>query len=88
MQPKLERWLCLPLCQYPKFEWTYEQRGKNLLAWEWKRDGQRIADIGYELEKDWLTLNYGTRSNGGDWQTVTEPIRLFRVPCNLGGFTA
>jgi len=77
-----------PFANTRNFNGLMSKEANILLAWEWKRDGQRIADIGYELEKDWLTLNYGTRSNGGDWQTVTEPIRLFRVPCNLGGFTA
>lgn len=54
-------------------------------AWQWTRDGQKVASINGRAEHDRLHLSYRVRINGGDWMDVSESVQVVRVPCRLGG---
>lgn len=53
--------------------------------WKWSRDGEEIASIQIRVGDDRITLNYRTRSYGGDWQPLEYPVYLEWTPCRLGG---
>jgi hypothetical protein len=54
-------------------------------SWQWKLDGEEIASIRMRAETDCLRLSYRFRTAGGEWEDVTEPIRIVRAPCRYGG---
>jgi hypothetical protein len=54
-------------------------------AWQWTRDGEKIASINLCAEADRLRLNYRVRANGGEWQDVAETVGIVRMPCRFGG---
>ncbi len=54
-------------------------------GWEWSRDGQRIASISMRAHKERLVLVYNVRCDGGEWQSVEEPVPITRAPCRYGG---
>ena len=54
-------------------------------AWQWTRDGERVAFINLRSETDRVVLSYRYRYAGGDWQEVDEPVAIVRVPCRYGG---
>jgi hypothetical protein len=54
-------------------------------AWQWMRDGERVAWIGLRAETDCIHLAYRVRIQGGDWEDVAETVRTVRVPCRFGG---
>ena len=54
-------------------------------AWQWTRDGERVAWINLRAETDRLHLWYRVRLADEDWQDVRETIGLVRVPCRFGG---
>jgi hypothetical protein len=53
--------------------------------WQWTHDGERVAWIGLRAERDRLHLTYRVRIGGGDWEDVTETVRIVRVACRFGG---
>jgi hypothetical protein len=54
-------------------------------GWQWTRDGEKVAWIDLRAEADRLHLTYRVRVAGGDWQDVSEIVRIVRVPCRFGG---
>ena len=50
-------------------------------AWQWTRDGEKIASINLRAQADRLHLSYRLRIAGGDWQDVDETVRIVRMPC-------
>jgi hypothetical protein len=52
---------------------------------QWTRDGEKVASIGIRAEADLLRLSYRVSISGGEWQDVTECIRIVRVPSRFGG---
>lgn len=54
-------------------------------GWEWRCDGERVANISMHCDDDALTLEFRFRQNGGDWQDVSQLVRLQRTPCGFGG---
>ncbi|MGZ9103709.1 MAG: hypothetical protein ACXW3Y_12655 [Rhodoplanes sp.] len=54
-------------------------------AWQWTRDGEKIASINLFGDHDRLHLSYRVRSDGGEWKDVSETVRIVRVPCRFGG---
>ncbi len=54
-------------------------------VWQWSRGGNQIASINLRTDTDWVTLDYRTRSHGGEWQDMNYPVRLTWTPCNYGG---
>ncbi len=47
-------------------------------------DGERVASVNVSYRDGWLRLNYSFREYDGDWQQVSEPVLIERVPCNYG----
>ena len=54
-------------------------------GWQWTRDGEQVAWINLRSEADRLHLAYRVRILGGEWQDVSETVRIVRTPCRLGG---
>lgn len=51
----------------------------------WTRRGEETGNIGLRAESGQLVLVYRSRSHGGEWEDVEEPIRLTWMDCNYGG---
>ena len=47
--------------------------------WQWTRDGERVAWISQSAESDRLNLIYRVRFGGGDWEDISESVRIVRV---------
>lgn len=54
-------------------------------GWNWTRNGKEVASIQMRTEVDRVILNYRSRSNGGEWQSMEYPVYLDWTSCNLGG---
>lgn len=54
-------------------------------GWQWTRDGEQVAWISLRAEQGRVVLRYKYRLNGGDWQSVDEPVSIVRAPCRFGG---
>ena len=52
--------------------------------WVWSRDGEEVGRIKYETEEGRLVLDYKVRVYGGDWEPITQPIRITHVDCHYG----
>ncbi len=51
----------------------------------WFRNEKQDGSIEYWTSEDQITFDYRYRANGGDWQSVSEIVSLFRAPCRFGG---
>jgi hypothetical protein len=51
----------------------------------WTRGGEQIASINLRAKVDRLHLTYRVSIAGGDWQDVSETVRIVRVACRFGG---
>lgn len=51
----------------------------------WSRNNVETGRIAIHTQADQLTLDYRTRSNGGDWQSMSYPVKFTSTPCHLGG---
>ncbi|MEN0654078.1 MULTISPECIES: hypothetical protein [Hyphobacterium] len=54
-------------------------------GWEWKLDGQRVANISISCDGDILTLEFKFRQNGGDWRDIAQRVFLTSTACQFGG---
>lgn len=54
-------------------------------GWEWKRHGERIADIRLLMEEARLVLTYRFRQRGEDWQDICQPVKIEWTACRFGG---
>lgn len=54
-------------------------------AWNWSRGGNTIASINLKVAADSVMLDYRSRTNGGEWQERSYPVRLAWTPCHYGG---
>src|SRR5262249_6006939 len=54
-------------------------------GWQWTRDGEKVAWISLHANADALRLSYRVRIGGGDWQDVTEDVRIVHLRCRFGG---
>ena len=54
-------------------------------AWQWTRDGERVASISLNADDGRLHLAYRLRIGGGDWEDVAESVRIVRAACRYGG---
>ncbi|WP_138935920.1 hypothetical protein [Roseovarius arcticus] len=52
--------------------------------WVWSRDGEEVGRIGYKAKGGRLVLDYRVRQYGGDWEPITETIRITYADCNYG----
>ena len=51
----------------------------------WSRDGEEVGRIGYKAQDGRLVLNYRVRQYGGDWEPITQSIRITHADCHYGG---
>ena len=51
----------------------------------WNCGGEPAGNIGVQANDGGITLIYRTRSYGGEWQDVKEPVTIIWEPCNFGG---
>lgn len=54
-------------------------------GWHWTRNGEEVASIQLRTETDRVILNYRSRSNGGEWQSMDYPVYLEWTDCAFGG---
>ena len=54
-------------------------------GWQWNSDGETVGSISLRTEQGRLVLSYNYRRDGGEWQSVEEPVPIIRVPCRFGG---
>src|SRR5450432_1217786 len=54
-------------------------------SWKWTRDGETTATIQVETNRHRVTLNYRYRSNGDEWNDVSQNIPVDWSPCRFGG---
>jgi hypothetical protein len=54
-------------------------------GWQWTRDGETVASIQMRAEQDCVFLIYRHRSGDAEWKDEQYPVRIVRMPCNLGG---
>ena len=54
-------------------------------GWQWTRDGERVADIGFRAEEHRLILSYRIRRDGGEWRDIEQPTPVVWIPCRFGG---
>ncbi|WP_459857628.1 hypothetical protein [Dongia sp. agr-C8] len=54
-------------------------------GWQWTADGRKVASINLRTEADRLNLSYRIRISGGEWEDVSETVRIVQVPCPFGG---
>lgn len=54
-------------------------------SWRWLRNGEEIGSIQMRSGSDRVMLNYRTRRQGGEWQSMDYPVYLDWTPCNYGG---
>ena len=60
-------------------------RGGWMGGWQWSRDGEQVASINLRSDHDRLHLTYRARIGSGEWEDVTESIRIVRLPRWFGG---
>ena len=53
--------------------------------WIWSRNGEEVGRVGGKAENELFTLDYRVRQYGGDWESVTQPIRITQADCHYGG---
>jgi hypothetical protein len=53
--------------------------------WGWSRAGETVASIDFAVVSGRLVLSYRVRPQGGEWESITEPVPLTWTPCNYGG---
>jgi hypothetical protein len=53
--------------------------------WQWSRNGEPVASINMRTGTDRVTLDYRARDRGGEWQSMSYPVRLEWTSCNYGG---
>ncbi|MBT3141367.1 hypothetical protein KL867_09910 [Ruegeria litorea] len=53
--------------------------------WQWSRNGEVLSKIGMRAEQGRIVLDYRVRLAGGDWEPVTQPVKISHVGCNFGG---
>lgn len=50
----------------------------------WSRSGQEVGRIGYRADAGQLVLDYRVRVYDGDWEQITETVRITHAGCNYG----
>ena len=58
--------------------------GKSF-GWSWLRNGEKIGSINISVSRDKVDLNYRSRSQGEDWDSLNYPVYLSWTECNYGG---
>jgi len=69
--------------RYLRKEGLLKSKGIGTLTWSCR--GQETGSIKFRVEPERIVLIYCARSDGGDWQSIEEPVRFDRTPCHYGG---
>lgn len=54
-------------------------------GWNWSRNGETTASINILTGVDRITLDYRSRSHGGEWQSMRYPIGVVWTAMHYGG---
>lgn len=54
-------------------------------GWCWTLDGQEQARVSLRAEKDRIVLDYNVHLFGGEWEPITQPVRITYSDCHFGG---
>jgi hypothetical protein len=54
-------------------------------SWAWRQDGERVASIKVETERDRVTLKYRSHRYGGNWTDMEQRFPVAWTPCRFGG---
>src|SRR6478735_9302176 len=60
-------------------------RSSGWFSCAWTRDGERLASINVQAQRDAVTLKYQSRSYGEDWSDVEQRVAIAWTPCRFGG---
>ncbi|RJP38999.1 MAG: hypothetical protein C4548_12530 [Desulfobacteraceae bacterium] len=52
----------------------------------WSRGDEKAGWINYRREDDRIILSYRFREWQGEWENVTETVKIVRTACNYGGY--
>ena len=53
--------------------------------WEWSRDGEKVASIGYHCTGGSVLLDYRVRLYWGEWEPIKQTVPLSKSDCHYGG---
>ena len=67
------------------WNWRGYLRSPRWFSWAWTRDGERLASINVEPQRQAVTLKYRSRSHGEDWRDVEQRVAIEWTSCRLGG---
>ena len=57
----------------------------NNYGWSWSVDGEQTGYINLSTSEERITLSYRVRMNGGEWESIDEPVKLTYTACSYGG---
>ena len=60
-------------------------RSPRWFSWAWTRDGEQVASINVQTQRQSVTLKYRSRSHGKDWSDVEQRVAIEWTPCRFGG---
>jgi hypothetical protein len=60
-------------------------RSPRRFSWAWTQDGERVASINVDTQRQAVTLKYRSRSYGEDWNDVEQRVPIAWTPCRFGG---
>src|SRR6478736_2886548 len=60
-------------------------RSSGWFSCAWTRDGERLASINVQAQRDAVTLKYRSRSYGEHWSDVEQRVAIKWTPCRFGG---
>ena len=60
-------------------------RSPRRFSWAWRQDGERVASINVETERNRVTLKYRSRRYGEDWAGAKQQFPVVWTPCRFGG---
>ncbi|SFO39206.1 hypothetical protein SAMN04487859_1392 [Roseovarius lutimaris] len=52
--------------------------------WIWSCDGEEVSRIGCRAEQGHFVLDYKLRQYGGEWEPISQTIRITRTDCHYG----
>ena len=60
-------------------------RSPRWFSWDWTRDGERVASINVETQRQSALLKYRSRSPGEEWSDIEQRVSIGWTPCRFGG---
>jgi len=59
--------------------------GLHTGVWQWTQGDDTAATISIRGGRQQISLSYRTKSHGGEWQSVEQPVPIRWTPCRFGG---